>query len=85
MKALWGCVPQSLRAFSAEISDKVIHVRSIFDESVNDNDKELLSDAAGEIIADYPDDFIIKEEIVTIPKDNKMEHLKELIFLRNEL
>ena len=84
-RALWGCVPNSLRAFSACISGKTIIVRAIFDETVTEKDKELLSEAASEIIADYVEPYSIKEECLVIPVGQSMEHLESLIFLRHEL
>ena len=83
-RSLWGCVPKSLRAYSATINNKIVFVRAIFDEHVTDKDKELLSEAAAEIIADYTAPYTIEEECLVIPTGKNMEHLPSLIFLRYE-
>jgi hypothetical protein len=67
------------------VSDGVIRLRSIFDESSTDNDVELLSAAGAEIIADYPDSYTLEEDFWTLPKGSEMSHLNELVFLRHEL
>ncbi|WKJ90772.1 hypothetical protein QZJ86_01150 [Methylomonas montana] len=83
-RALWGRVPCSLRAFSVEVGATVIHTRSIFDETATDADKELLSEAGAEIIADFAAPFRIEEEFLVIPKGQEMYHLPSLIFLHYE-
>ncbi|MGJ0491394.1 hypothetical protein [Methylobacter sp.] len=82
-RALWGCVPCSLRAFSVEVGPMLVRTRSIFDETATDEDKELLSEAGTEIIADFAAPFRIEEEFVVVPKGQKMNHLSTLIFLRH--
>ncbi len=83
-RALWGCVPQSLRAFSVELGEKLIRTRAIFDETVTEADKGLLSETSTEIIADYPAPFTIDEEFLVVPVGQKMEHLRTLTYLRYE-
>lgn len=83
-RGLWGNVPCSLRAFSVEIDGTVVRTRSVFDESVDEEEKELLSAAGAEIIADYPASFTIEEEFLVVPKGEKMQHLAQLIFLRHQ-
>ena len=85
LRALLGNVPESLRAFSAEVSDGAIRLRSFFDESSTDSDVELLSAAGTEIIADYPDSYTLEEDFWTLSKGSEMSHLSELVFLRHEL
>jgi hypothetical protein len=83
-RALWGCVPCSLRAFSVEVSPMLVRTRSIFDETATDEDKELLSEAATKIIADFAAPFRIEEDFLVVPKGREMKHLSMLIFLRYE-
>ncbi|WP_022978082.1 hypothetical protein [Nevskia ramosa] len=83
-RALWGAVPRSLRAFSAEVNDYVIRVRSVFDETATDEDRELLSIVGTEIIADYSSAFTITEEFLTVPASQAIQHLEILIYLRHE-
>jgi hypothetical protein len=81
-RALWGHVPHSLVAFSVDVESQVIRARSIFDETVTESDKELLSVAGTEIIADFPAPFTIEEEFLVVPQGQDMQHLSTLIFLR---
>lgn len=83
-RALWGCVPASLRSFSASVDNNKVRVRAIFDQTATDEDKELLSEAAAEIIADYTEPYILEEEYLIVPAGQAMSHLPSLIFLRYE-
>lgn len=83
-RALWGCVPCSLRAFSVEVEHGVVRTRSIFDETATATEKELLSEAGTEILADFTDRFRIEEELLVVPRGQEIEHLACLIFLRYE-
>ena len=81
-RALWGCVPCSLRAFSVEVARAVVRTRSIFDETATDREKGLLSEAGAEIIADFPAQFKLEEEFLVMSRGQEMQHLSGLIFLR---
>lgn len=84
LRALQGAVPRSLRAFSVETGNTEVRTRAIFDETATEADKELLSCAGTEMIADFPAPWTINEEVLVIPVGNAMKHLRELIFLRHE-
>lgn len=62
----------------------LVRTRSIVDETATDSDRELLSEAGAEIIADFAAPFRIEEEFLVSPKDKEMRHLSTLIFLRYE-
>lgn len=83
IRALWGEVTPPLRSVSVELQGNIIVWQCIFDEGATDDDFELMSMAAGEVIADFPD-FGLKEIIETMPAPIKMQHLKNLIYLRHE-
>lgn len=83
-RALWGNVPASLRAVSVEYRAFTIHCRFVFDTTVADQDRELLSDAATEIIADFPAPYMIDVEFLVLPPPQQMVHLQHLVFLRAE-
>ncbi|HEY0557898.1 MAG TPA: hypothetical protein VGG20_26850 [Thermoanaerobaculia bacterium] len=83
-RALWGCVPASLRSVSLEMRGKTIVFRSVFAPAATDEDRELLSDAAGEVIADFSDSFDIEEEILEVAWPVKPPQLRYLVFLRAE-
>ncbi|MEJ0104547.1 MAG: hypothetical protein WDO19_19180 [Bacteroidota bacterium] len=55
VRALWGCVTPTLRSVSVEFNENKIIWQCIFDENATDEDLELLTDAAGEVISDFPD------------------------------
>lgn len=65
-RALWGTVPISLRAFSGDVKGHVVLVRAIFDETVTNEDKELISVACSEIIADYATPFTIEVSVSSV-------------------
>ena len=83
-RALCGAIPNSLRAVSVEVVGQTIQVRSIFDDGCTEDDKELLSVAGTEIIADFPDLLTIDEEFLVIAMPQSMQHLTHLVFLRYE-
>ena len=80
-----GAIPTSLRAYSVEFSGQVIRVRSVFDETWTDEDKELLSVVGTEIVSDFHTSFTIEEEFLSVPKCEPMKKLAHLIYLRHEV
>lgn len=84
LRALWGNVTPPMRSASVEYEGQIIHWQCIYDNSATDEDMELASDAAGELISDYSEEYELKETIVIIPNATKMTHLKNLIYLRKE-
>jgi hypothetical protein len=83
-RALCGAIPPRLRAVSVDLKDKVIRMRSIFDGPPTDAECEALSTASTEIAADFAAPYTISEEILAISEPDEMEHLRWLIYLRNE-
>jgi hypothetical protein len=83
MRALLGEITPSLRSVSNELRGKTIIWQGVFDSEATDDDFELLSMASGEVIAEY-NDFSLEEIITRIPYPNKMNHLKNLVYLRHE-
>jgi hypothetical protein len=83
-RALWGNVPRSLRAASVAYDGTAIRCRFIFDGPPSEEDRLLLSDAAGEIIGDFPWTFTLEEEFLAVPQPMPMSHLRHLVFLRFE-
>ncbi|WP_192820970.1 hypothetical protein [Rufibacter sp. LB8] len=82
VRALWGNVPNSLRSVSIELNNEKIIWKCAFDQNATQEDFELLSDAAGEVIADFPN-YGLEEISETIQLPDKPEFLSNLIFLRN--
>jgi hypothetical protein len=83
-RALWGNVPPTLRAVSIEQRGNTIYFRAVFETDAPEDDVELLSIAATEIIADFSAPTTIHEEWVRLDPPTKPEHLKHLVFLRAE-
>ena len=83
-RGLWGAIPRSLRAVSVDAVENIVSFRCIFDRDATEADKELLTCAATEMIANFPDSWTIKEEYLEIPEPERMHHLRFLVFLRHE-
>ncbi len=58
-RALWGQVPPTLRAASIAAYEHCVYFRCYFDVTATEDDKELLSEAAAEILADFSDPWNI--------------------------
>ncbi len=80
-RALLGAVSESLRAVSIDAGNNKIYYRCIFDDKATKNEKQLLSIAASEVVADFPETFTINEEYLITLESEKMDHLKHLVFL----
>ena len=83
-RALCGQVPASLRAVSLEIRSTTIYFRAVFEPGASDADRELLSVAATEVVADFSAPTTIEEEFLYVPPPAKPSHLRYLVFLRSE-
>jgi hypothetical protein len=83
-RALWGHVPRSLRAVSIASAEPEIRFRCYFDAGASEADRQLLSEAASEIIADFSAPWNISEELLDLAAPKPMQHLEHLIFLRHE-
>lgn len=91
-RALLGCVTGGLRAVSIELSRHTIKWRCVFGSEIAKNSQwEILSEAAAEVIADFPEPMKIEEEYLVVrfrdseqAKPNKIPHLEHVVFLRHE-
>lgn len=84
-RALWGNIPEGLRAVSIEAENSVIKWRCIFGSSqYKEQNWELLSVAAAEVVADFTACSNIEEEYLVVSPPLKMNHLEHLLFLRHE-
>jgi hypothetical protein len=90
-RALLGAIT-GLRTVSAEVENNVVKWRCVFSSYIEKEQYwEELSCTAAEVIADYPDGYIIEEEYLVIPssgrnsqKINEIEQLKNIVFARYE-
>jgi|GEM_PF-1651726 len=83
-RALFGNVPTTLRAVSIEWRGDIIHFRAVFASDATDDDVELLSIAASEVIADFSAPTTLHEEWLRLDPPAKPENLRHLVFLRAE-
>jgi hypothetical protein len=63
-----------------------IMMHCIFDGEISDDDRELLSVSATEIIADFPSPYTISFECFRLdsPNDLSSRFLKDWVYLRHE-
>lgn len=85
VRALQGNVSSSLRSASIEMIGNTIRWKCEYDDDAVEDDFELASIAAGEIVADFPSVSDLDEIILTTEYPKKTEPLKNLIYLRHEL
>lgn len=91
-KALLGSVTGGLRAVSVELSNQTIRWRCVFGSEIAKNSQwEILSEAASEVIADFPEPMKIEEEYLVVKfrdseqdQPNEIPHLEHVVFLRHE-
>ena len=83
VRALLGNVSPALRAASVEWNNNTILWKCSFDESATPYDYELVSVAAAEIIADFPD-AELEEIYECTAKAAAMHPLKNWIYRRHE-
>jgi len=83
-RALLGAVSAALRAVSVELRGTQICFRAVFDAAHTPDNREMLSVAATEVIADFPAGYTIDEDYVVVNADTPIQHLRHLVFLRAE-
>jgi hypothetical protein len=83
VRALIGEVTPCLRSVSAEWDGKDVIFKCVFDETATEDDLELMSSAAGEIIADFPD-YGLKEIVQKVPQPGPTNPLKNVLYQRHE-
>lgn len=83
VRALLGHVPNALRSVSVELKDEIIHWKCVFDSDANEKDIELLSQAATELISDFPK-YGLNESVEIIEYPTKGSALKNIIYYRHE-
>lgn len=83
VRALQGNVTPPLRSASVEWKANTIVWKCVFDTTATADDYELMSIAAAEIIADFPE-AELEEIYLTIAPPESVEPLQQLIYLRHE-
>lgn len=83
-RALLDHVPASLRCASVAYEGTQIQCCFVFDGGESEADRELLSCAATEIIADFPDPYTLHEDYLSVPSPAKAPGLQYLVYRRHE-
>jgi hypothetical protein len=85
-RALLGAVTRQLRSVSVDLDAErsLIRLRFIFDGEPSEWEREIASIASTEIISDFADGWVFDEKFVSCPAPDRMEHLRMLVYLRNE-
>jgi hypothetical protein len=82
VRALIGEITPCIRSVSIEVVNKRILFKCVFDDTSTEHDFELMSAAAAEIIADFPNYEI--EEIFITDSFEKIDSLKNQLYHRHE-
>jgi hypothetical protein len=82
--ALLGAVPPMLRSVSCELRGKTIHFLAVFEPGASDDDRELLSVAATEVLASFDSSHGIDEQFVDVPVSERPPRLEHVMFERAE-
>jgi hypothetical protein len=83
VRALIGEVTPCLRSASIQLDGNKVIFKCVFDETATEDDFELMSDVAGEIIADFPD-CDLEEIIHKVPAPELTNPLKNVLYHRHE-
>jgi hypothetical protein len=85
-RALHGAIPVNLRGLKVKINGDTLFWIGYFDGEPTEEEKEILSVACTEVIADFPNIDSVKEEYINYPSPLKMEvaNLYDWGFLRWE-
>jgi hypothetical protein len=83
-RALWGVVTPNLRRVAIHCEEKLITLSFFYDNKISDAEEELALDAVAEVIADFPDDFDIKDELVQIAFPNRLSDKGYTVYHRHE-
>jgi hypothetical protein len=85
MRALWGIVTPNLRKVSIQEKDDVISLYFYYDQEPSEEEIELSEDAATEVIADFPEPFLISCNRCVIAYPEKINFHGYLIYSRFEV
>lgn len=83
-RALLGAITPSVRGITVVYNKEFIKLRVYFDIGATEEEKELISDAHGEIIADFPEIKTFPYEVIELPFPERMQVLSDWIYMRYE-
>ncbi|KOS66282.1 hypothetical protein AEA09_18875 [Lysinibacillus contaminans] len=82
--SLLGAIPNKLRGLTVKLENETLYWKGYFDGEPTEEEKEILSVACTEVIADFPTIKDVKEEYFNHSRPLKMEMLQFWAFLRWE-
>lgn len=82
--SLLGAIPNKLRGLTVALENGTLHWKGYFNGKPTEEEKEILSVACTEVLADFPIIKDVKEEYLTHLHPLKMEMLQFWAFLRWE-
>jgi hypothetical protein len=83
-RALWGVITPNVRKVSIEEKNNIITLHFYYNEEPSEMESELSEDAASEVIADFPEPFLIDCQRYTISYPKKINFAGYLIYARYE-
>lgn len=83
-RALLGVITPSVRGITVDYKREFIKLRAYFDIGATEEEKELISDAHGEIIGDFPEMKTFPYEEIDLPFPEKMHVFSDWIYMRYE-
>jgi hypothetical protein len=84
MRALWGVVTPNLRKASIQEKDNVISLCFYYDKKPSELEVELSEEASTEVIADFPEPFLISCNRYVVKYPDKVSFQGYLIYSRFE-
>ncbi len=71
-RALWGEVSPNMRRVEAKADGYIILLRFYFDGEPSSEDRNSVSCAGAEVIADFSDEYVIEEEIIRLDAPERL-------------
>ena len=84
--ALFGVVTPHLRAITLgwNFEKTVLIIRSYYDKGITNLEKELISAFATQLVSNFYENWQLDEQVIHLDAPQKMEMLKEWIYIRYE-
>lgn len=84
MRSLWGNLTPNVRKVSVKHDHNLITIFFYYNSEASEMEKDLSEDAASEIIADFPEPYVVSCEIHTVKFPKKIQESGYLIYSRYE-
>ena len=83
-RALFGAIPKNLKGLRVKITNNLLIWQAFFETDPTEDEKEVLSVACTEVIADFPNINQVEEEYLYHPAPLKNTSMEEWAFVRWE-